>query len=478
VTQLIDTALTNYEKSLIQLETIFFKKQPRRKNKKSNQQQEIAAAAALESYILTTLRFRDELEKAIDSENEIEIEHHRLVEISKLDKRFRKISKWVTRFLDLEKWRRLYKINNKEQWWWYFTHPWDQLEWLWNFLIGVCLVLILGIFVDFIPRFWAGGPSGLGAISIVAPVLLTWFLGKDVSERVLWLQSRLDGILDKNKIPIAKPYRREVVVLIILGLTIGVWCAQGFKKQIADQYYCWATSQLLEDDNEQSSRKKCNISGGSKSNKQSNLMAQAEGNLKRAIAFNPDHAEAHFELAFLYERRQELEEARKEYKLAMQSGSNLAGIQLAKLYLMEEKKESANTAVAILFERYDEIFQSKSENLRQIKEDQRNWYIALGEARLRQEQYQDADNYLQAALDIHKKLEAEKLELPKTIYCLLGETLDKRSKEEKNPKTKEEYGEIAYSYWEECSKYNSPGDPKQDIWLIKANKRLQETDIK
>lgn len=444
-------ALKNYESTLNALKELTAS----RRGQASNQ--------TLRYKILSVLHARDQLEQVLHDrcQEPYPLPSSMLEQIDqldKLDKRLKKQSGAIAKWLDLEKWRKLYKVTDTERWWWYSVHPCDRFDWLWKFLTVGCVVVFLSILLDFIPRFWAGGPSVWGAIAVVGPALLTWFFGKDLSEGVSWIRQNLDAALEKTKIPIPKFWRREVALLLALILTGLAWCnSQNFKSWIANQYYNSAVQHLKLQENSYS---------GSQRLSDSKFLADAEANLKRAIAFNPDHAEAHFELGWLFEQRQDVEEARKEYKLAMQSNSLIARIRLARLYLLDEKENSTNAAAVILLQNGRSIVEQFP-----YLEDQKSWYTAMGWARLQQKRYEEAEEELDNANQVHEKLkntipnyiDDPKNKPPTTFYCVRAAVLEKLNKQE-----------AAREKWKECADSSNPRDLDEDWWLTKAKQRVKD----
>lgn len=409
------------------------------------------AKQTLRDAILTVLCARDELEQVLHDRYQApsSLPPLMLEQIDQLDELLKQRSGAIAKYLDLEKWRQLYKVTDTERWWWYCVHPLDRFDWLWKLVTVACIVVFLSLFLDATPRFWAGGPSVWGAIAIVGPALLTWSLGKDLSEGLSRVRGKLDGALEKTKLPIPKPYRREIALLVALVLTGAAYCkSQDLKNWIAEHYYHQAEQQL---DHGKDSESK--------------TLATAEANLKRAIAFNPDHPDAHFQLGWLYERRQELDTARTEYKLATQNGSLLARVRLARLYLLDEKENSANAAVIILLQEGRSAVEQFPD-----KEIQKSWYTALGWARLQQKRYEDAKEELNRANQLHKELKRTipgyldnpQQKPPTTFYCVMAEVLEKLNNRQQ-----------AKEQWEQCGDWSNPRDLDEDWWLTKVKQRLK-----
>jgi tetratricopeptide (TPR) repeat protein len=428
-----------------------------------------------------------------------------------------------------------------DRWWWRLIqppHPWDALQTTWVYsqrwaglrdrlhpylqqcrrwsqplrhsfvwVFTVCDPLWKVISVGFIigslslagniaPRLLAGGPSAEGVFAIIAPSVISLFLGKETLEQLQQGQGAIERFLEKLWIP--QILRQEFAAILSAALFFGLLNLQNQFPTFAQCYYRQGLQRVPElpqqaplgaDSSPDSLSlgplaahpdevKPClmqsllpnwvlgafpswliqptptppNARPGEPI-ASSKLMVSAEGEFKRAIAFNPDYGEAHFGLGWLSEQRQDMAIARSEYKLAMQNGSRIARIRLAGLYLRDGNKESANAAAAILWQGRNEILDERNTN----QAEKKSWYTAIGWVRLQQERYVEAIESLNQAAEIHQQMANEGDRQSAAFYCLTAEVLDRQKK----PKE-------AQPWWHDCEANARPTDPDEDLWLGKA----------
>jgi hypothetical protein len=395
-------------------------------------------------------------------------------------------------------------------WWWNLTDLWDKCDLLCKILVNFLLGLSIALAVNIIPRLSAGGPNFHIAI-IIVPTLLAWLFGKELFEQTScireFLERLLEALLIKFRIPIH--FLDELCLLtafsiFFLPLLIIFLCMNSISNFFYDQGV------------EQSGKDWLN----------SKSLVSAESNFKLATAFNPDNSKAYFRLGWLYELRQDLNEARNHYKIAMQNGSLIARVRLAGLLLREnqEKLEEqvpeenqltsseqriqndvlkvqklkdkstqqekdkekdkngtpnlANTAAIIL-----EQGRVQAEGNEFPSEDRLSWYIAIAWSRLQQKRYGDASDNLNMARplfnDVKKQKESENKKPSTSFYCIEAELLEQKSKKEKalpiiKNKNKLKSGNAnVLKAWGKCENWASPGDPDEDIWLAKAQNRTE-----
>ncbi|HBY78265.1 MAG TPA: hypothetical protein DEG47_14970, partial [Cyanobacteria bacterium UBA11148] len=277
--------------------------------------------------ILDVLAARDELEQ-------FQVEHDQispsiLYEIIKLDKQLKEQADRITKTVDLAIWREILKPKT-QGWWWFLVHPWDRHDCWWGIGAAVFIVVSLSLAANIVPRFWAGGPSTVGSVTAIGTSLLSLLLGKESLDQALQGREALERSFDDSQIH--RSLRQEVICIMTGGLFVFMIGFSSSLSQISKFYNWWGEAQMYED-------------GGWNSDK----LASAESKFQIAIALNPDNAKAHCNLGWLYERRQNLDEARAEYKIAMQGGSVLARVRLARLYILDDQeKYTTSSAVTSL----------------------------------------------------------------------------------------------------------------------------------
>ena len=219
--------------------------------------------------------------------------------------------------LELDQWRKLAKVDH-QGWWWYIPHPLDQYDNLWGFLSIVLLTLSLVLAADLAPRFFKGGPNFWGALSAIVPAILTWLFSKDSVERAFQTKSIFENRLRQSNTN--KLFQQEFIFVWSSLLFITMWLSHQKMGCIAETFY--QQSKDIVDNVSITNTKR---------------LGKAESNLAIALAFNPDHVEAHSLLGRLYTLRNDMQKAKEEYKIAAKS-SLLAQGRLKRLEIFEKKQ--------------------------------------------------------------------------------------------------------------------------------------------
>ncbi len=389
-----------------------------------------AGADASCEQILKVLVARDAVRTALNAE-EKEVIKECLMTLFELDSRLKKQEEVITQGVNLADWRT--SLNPPpDAWWWYFPppiHQWDRYDWLWSTLAITCTTASFSLLADIAPRFWAGGPSTVGAFAVIGPSVLSLLAGGGALTQAG--RTAVEKLLGACKIP--KHFWQEVScgasVLVLLGLV-------GFRfslPQIAVWYNERGEKFHYVKENEALTLHK---------------LASAEQYYQRAIKLDPNYATAYFNLGRLYGTRQELDKARVQYKVAMQLGSLDAMNNLARLYILDKKY---STAVELLYQGIDSLAGSKPS--------QQGYYLwkNLGWARLGQKRYGEAQEALYKAIELKNQVKF----VPAAPNCLMAQALEGLGDQK-----------AALGEWKTCAQYASQSIPEEDAWLDMAQKRL------
>ena len=330
----------------------------------------------------------------------------------------------------LAQWRESVKPA-PEAWWWKLEtfmplHPRDRFDGLWKLLTLASWTFNISLLADLAKRFFSGGVGFIGAVAVTLPGLMA--LLQASSELTKAGKNSIDNILTKLQVP---PHWRQEAKLAITLAVSGLIAALWFSLPIFSDYF--AHSGL--------------------NNYQKGNLGSAEQDLQKAISLNPDNSEAHLYLGNIYEDYQEFERAQKQYQLAL--GGDLPGAynNLARIHIRNKKyPEAANLA--------DQGLNFAGETDIEIRY---NLLKNQGWARLKEERYEEAEELLQAAIDIANAPETgEYIDNPGSSHCLLAETLEQQE------------SSIAIQQWQKCCKLGQRKNIDEDILLHLARKNLEK----
>ncbi len=295
-----------------------------------------------------------------------------------------------------------------EAWWWFLGFKFD-----WFLILSIALLTVaLTFLVNIAACVLSGGSDWLGALAISASIVVTLLTVKDLltggTQRIIIF---------------------SVALLLLVSLVIlQSWLPQYYRQEGYKDY-----------------------------NAQPQRLGSAESNFKRALAFNPDDAEAHFYLGLLYEDIQNFDLARKEYEFGAMNYSWNALNNLARLYILNE-----NYAAAVSLLKRPEL-REKWSNKEHADQENLEYYSVMhknmGWARLKQNRLAEAKTELEAAIQF-----AEKAELFQTVgvaaHCLLAQVLEKECNTSQ-----------ALKEWDKC--LDTSGIlPEEDEWYGMALERL------
>jgi tetratricopeptide (TPR) repeat protein len=196
----------------------------------------------------------------------------------------------------------------------------------------------------------------------------------------------------------------------------------------------------------------------------------AKADFERAIAMRPNYGEAHYNLGWLYEELNDLDKAKAQYEVAVQSDpqrfdSAITYVKalnnLGRLYVL---KKDYGTAVRLLSQGVERAGAISLQDKVGGRDDYYNLLKNLGWARFMQERYDDAEAKLAIAIKVNPDRSA--------AYCLLAQVV-----EAKSPKDSPSNKAKALGAWTKCASKATSSDlakPEDDNWHGLANKRLSE----
>ena len=185
---------------------------------------------------------------------------------------------------------------------------------------------------------------------------------------------------------------------------------------------------------------------------------QATAHYKRAIALQPDNGNAHYNLALIYEDREDLPAAKQAYQQAVNADVIRAHNNLARLYLREDNATAAANLLA------QGLRLSLNQSI--YPEDRYNLYKNLGWAHLQQQRHKPAQAALETAIAIASDPEvAQYLPNLASAHCLLAQVLERQ---QVPPQSSQ-----ALTHWQQCRDLGNGATPEEKDWLYLAEKRLQ-----
>jgi hypothetical protein len=412
----------------------------------------------LSRQIIATLFVRDEIERVRGVADKYHhIDFHR--EIVDQDTRFKKLSGTIASSVNFTEIRDLIKPS-PERWWWHVTYPKNRFDPLLSFFSIMFTTASMALAIDFVPRFFAGGINVWGGFFVVTTPLVSYFFGKEALEKLSQSQAFLEKVMASLNIP--SRWRQRMVFILSLLFFLSIYSVYVSKEKVADGYYCSALNQLSGNEkNKQSIILGANEYGKLWKDRNCQAtwrsflpdLAMAKSKLDVAVAMNPSDPDIHFLLGRIYELRQDNDLAKSEYKIAMDSGHQMARIRTALLYLLEEQGKSADFASNIINQAGD--FEDEED-----EENRQSLYTLSGWARYLQGRYSEADRDLGKAEKLSVKLkpkyDSKEEPQPALFYCIKAAVLEKQ----KNYVS-------ADRNWNECKKNTNPADPEDDFWKTK-----------
>ncbi|MFN9359633.1 MAG: tetratricopeptide repeat protein [Pseudanabaena sp.] len=367
-----------------------------------------------------------------------------LKEIESLDRSLKEQKNVILQVPNLDALRSLIKPP-ESNWWWYFSSRWDNWDWLWNGLTIAALTVSLSLVVNTSSRILSGGANSENTLYVVGQSVLTLMAGGGALTQVG--QKSYEKILIQLRIP--KEFWQETSC----GLS---WLLMVSLLGINAALPSWAH--------------KVNRNG--LENFDNKRIESAKADFQRAIAMRPNYGEAYYNLGWLYEELNDLDKAKAQYEVAVQSDPQRfdSGItyvkalnNLGRLYIL---KKEYGTAVHLLrkgFDRFNDLGLQDRDGKNMSKE-QRDVYYSLyknlGWARLMQESYDVAEARLKMAIKIDTNRSS--------AHCLLAQVVDAKFPQEPAK---------SLDLWRTCIAVVTPRDlakPEEDEWSALANKRIEK----
>ncbi|HKU75802.1 MAG TPA: tetratricopeptide repeat protein [Pyrinomonadaceae bacterium] len=167
---------------------------------------------------------------------------------------------------------------------------------------------------------------------------------------------------------------------------------------------------------------------------------------QRALSLNPDYAQAHYGLAFVYESLQKYDDAINEYSQSIELNSHFSHARnnLSRLLLRRGKEKDYEDALLMI----DEAFKSSPIDTKL----QYSLYKNRGWANYELKNYQQAETDLRMALTLRQDGAA--------AHCLLGYVLEAGKK----PSAEEQ--------WEDCVRYEPGENDIEAKWLGYAKEKV------
>jgi tetratricopeptide (TPR) repeat protein len=392
--------------------------------------------------VIDVLVKRDSLQSLLSEPSKLTASE--LKEIESLDRSLKEQKNVILQVPNLDALRSLIKPP-ESNWWWYFSSRWDNWDWLWNGLTIAALTVSLSLVVNTSSRILSGGANSENTLYVVGQSVLTLMAGGGALTQVG--QKSYEKILIQLRIP--KEFWQETSC----GLS---WLLMVSLLGINAALPSWAH--------------KVNRNG--LENFDNKRIESAKADFQRAIAMRPNYGEAYYNLGWLYEELNDLDKAKAQYEVAVQSDpqrfdSAITYVKalnnLGRLYIL---KKEYGTAVHLLrkgFDRFNDLGLQDRDGKNMSKE-QRDVYYSLyknlGWARLMQESYDVAEARLKMAIKIDTNRSS--------AHCLLAQVVDAKFPQEPAK---------SLDLWRTCIAVVTPRDlakPEEDEWSALANKRIEK----
>lgn len=418
--------------------------------------------------ILAVLTARDAVQHCLDQANALPADG--LMTLHQYDQRLKAHRQAIATAPMLKDWRSL--THPPETAWWWHIEPPTRMPWLekhcawlhrfdalWTFLTLCFLTMAVTLFLNTLSRFAEGGLDSFGTVVVVAQAILTVAGGTTA----LTKQGRrwIEGWLARLQIP--KSFWQEfgvVVALLVMALVFGIY-----------QVGLPQTAQLLHKQ-------------GQAAHYQNDHLDSALQYYQKAIALDPNFAEAHYNLGVLYESLQRPEDAAEEYQIVIQSNLNDLGVltklrahnNLGRLYILKGQLREAwvplDRGLSFVRPQSAQMVEEEGVPWEQVLLEKHNLLKNLGWLRVEQEHFFNADERLREAIDIAEDL-AQRLDAdpalqelldrrdrPAAAYCLRAQALEGLGRDAE-----------ALAFWRSCSRYGTIVDPDEAKWLAVARER-------
>lgn len=343
--------------------------------------------------VFNTLVARDHVQQMLTAESKLTNES--LLWLIDLDRQLESLLKVTAIQPSLQQWRK--SLQPPEQYWWWYPieidEAWNRLDWLWNSGSLVCLAAFASYMTSFTAKFAVGGFDLLKAFGLVGNGTVAVLILTSLTQSG---QKVLAKLLTHLKVP--PKYHSEVSFAASAVLLLGAISIQASLPKIGQLYYSQGEQNFYE-------RK----------------FIPAEKQLRQSLELKPDNGDAHLLLGRIYEIQEDLESARLEYNLALQSNNVLAHNNLARLMIAEQKYRQAETMLSKGLSYAQEFEPGDYEALFVL-------YKNLGWAQLKQRRYQRALANLENAWELNN----DHLDQSRSgeVACILSEVFEKLDDDE------------------------------------------------
>jgi tetratricopeptide (TPR) repeat protein len=379
----------------------------------------LAQPVLTEVEIAEVLMYRDQLQAAMADRHALNSAH--LIRIAELDHVLKKHEDVIARHLDLEVWRRL--MNPPETaWWWFLQRPeprqwWNEFDGLFNAGTLMALTISASLITDTATRLLTGGIdlgatlliSGQSLLALIAGGGALTQAGQEAYRRIL------------ERLTLNKRYWQEASFGFALILTLSLAGVHAMLPQFAESVHHSGADRL---------------SVGK--------LDSARKHFQRAIALKPNYVEAHFNLAQVYEALQQTDQAKAEYQLVVRQKIEAcqpadrencdlsiwlqAHNNLARLDILDKKY---NIAAPLLQAGLRQLSQQPVESNSEAQRLKYELLKNLGWARLNQSFFNEAENFLQDAIQTDSQTP--------DAFCLLAKLYDAQKAETR-----------ALTAWDQC----------------------------
>ena len=394
----------------------------------------------LADLVIDVLMKRDSLQSVFSEPSKLTA--NELKEVESLDRLLKEQKNVILQVPNLDALRSLIKPP-ESNWWWYFSSRWDNWDWLWNGLTIAALTVSLSLVVNTSSRILSGGANLQTTLYVLGQSVLTLMASGGALTQI--------GHKSYEKILIQLHIPKEFWQETSCGLS---WLLMISLLGVNAALPSWAH--------------RVNQSG--LENFDNRRIESAKADFERAIAMRPNYGEAYYNLGWLYEELNDLEKAKAQYEVAVQSDPQRfdhaityvkALNNLGRLYVL---KKEYGTAVRLLSQGVERANEMKLQENLDTGGNYYNLLKNLGWARLMQERYDEAEAKLGIAIKVNPDRSA--------AYCLLAQVV-----EAKSPKDSQKNKAKAVEFWTKCASNATPSDlakPEDDDWHGLANKRLSE----
>ncbi|MEO0456421.1 MAG: tetratricopeptide repeat protein [Cyanobacteria bacterium P01_A01_bin.114] len=265
--------------------------------------------------VLLVLLARDDVQKYID-----QLPAEQILKLIHLDERLRQSADKLLANTPLPLWRQSMSVDEMAWWWNLETppHPLDRFDWVWNTLTVTSLAASASLVLDISSKFLAVTPGLFGSFAVIGQSILTLATAggvlTDAGRR--GIEQMLESV------GLRRYWWQETKLVMSLLLLFSLI---GFRSSLP-QISRTLTRLGIE-------------------NRQTGSSAGAENQLKQAISLDADNAEAHYQLAQVYDSRSQTDKAIIHYQIAAEGEIWTAYVALANLYLTDEQTAAANTLI-------------------------------------------------------------------------------------------------------------------------------------